>query len=270
MRDIMSTKKSSTDKANLAKASDGGKFDYTLYGSYGSGLAVQPFWADAIEGTDETGERSRYLGIDGELTSDNPWDCVWLNNVALPGLWDASATPSIQMDVQKPNGFDGAALVSRGYVPAGITLTGRIWTPDQWFEFQQILPTIWTPPNKVAVQDAKKNTGQVQGTQRAIQVEHPGLNAMGIYSLAIKQITPPEKTSDVGVRQIKMIAIQYVAEPAVKKSAIKKTNGSSIPKGAIQKSIEGGGHEANKPPKPSEGPGIHATPKPVPPSQRPH
>jgi hypothetical protein len=259
-----------SSKPAKPKASDGSKIDYSNYGEYGSGLAVQPFWADAIEGTDDTGKYSRYLGIDGELTGDNPWDCVWLNGRALPGLWDAAATPSIQMDVQKPNGFDGAALVSRGYVPAGITLTGRIWTPDQWHEFQQILPTIWAPPNKVSANATKNEKGKVQGTQRAIQVEHPGLNAMGIYSLAIKQITPPEKTSDVGVRQIKMIAIQYVAEPAVKKSAIKKTNGSSIPKGTMQKRIEGGGHDANKPPKPSEGPGIHATPKPVPPSQRPH
>lgn len=263
----MSKSKGSTDKANLVR--DGSKVDYSNYGEAGSGLEVQPFWDQAIEDPNPLDPKFRYLGIDGELASDNPWDCVWLNGRVLPGLWEATATPSIQMDVQKPNGFDGAALVSRGYVPAGITLTGRIWTPDQWHEFQQILPTIWTPPNKVAIQDVKKNTGQIVGQQRSVAVEHPGLNAMGVTALVIKQITPPERTGDPGVRQIKMMAIQYVPEPLKKSSAIKKTKGSGGDR-TIQAKIIGEKHHANKPPKPSEGPGIHATPKAVPPSARTH
>lgn len=251
------------------KAKDGGKVDYSNYGDYGSGLEVQPFWDLAVEDPSQADNKFRYLGIDGELNSDNPWDNVWLNGRALPGLWEATATPAIQLDVQKPNRYDGGALLKHGYVPAGITLTGRIWTPDQWYEFQQILPTIWAPPNKVAVNDAKKNTGKIVGQQLAVKVEHPGLNAMNIDSLVIKQITPPEKIAEVGVRQIKMMAIQYVPEPLKKSSAIKKIKGSGGDR-TIQAKIIGEQHHANKPPKPSEGPGIHATPKAVPPSGRPH
>lgn len=33
-----------------------------------------------------------------------------------------------------------AALVSRGYLNGGITLTGRLWTPEQWAQWQRVLP----------------------------------------------------------------------------------------------------------------------------------
>lgn len=202
--------------------------DRSQYGAAATGSFAQPFWDQAYDAQgrlliDEEGDP---LGIKGGLVGESPWDRVKLNGNYLPGLWEATATPAIQLDVQKPNGFDGAALVSRGYVPAGITLTGRIWTAEQWTEFQRILPTFWATPNHYAVNDAKRQPGQVVGKQRSVQVEHPGLAAFHIDTLVIKQITPPESTGDRGVRQIKIIAVEYVPEPQRQPSAVKKAEGA--------------------------------------------
>jgi hypothetical protein len=215
----------------MAKKVSGGKstklirgqeVDTSAYGATATGAATQIFWDDPI--FDENGDP---LGIEGSLYGTSPWDRVMLNGQILPGLWEATATPAIQLDVQKPNGFDGAALVSRGYVPAGITITGRIWTPEQWTEFQRILPTFWARPNHYAVNDTKRATGQIVGEQKAVTVAYPGLAAFNIHALVIKQITPPEPTSDKGVRQIKIIAVEYVPVPAKQKSAVKKAKGQS-------------------------------------------
>jgi hypothetical protein len=191
------------------------------------------------------------IGIDGPLYGGNTWDRVMLNGTFLPGIWDVTATPSIQLDVQKPQGFDGAALVSRGYVPAGITLTGKLWHPEQWAEWQRILPTFWAVPHHVAVQDAKGKNGQragIQGAQRAVKVDHPGLAAMNIHDLVIRQMTPPEATGQNGIRQIKIMAIQYVPEPQKMQSSTKKTRGTGTDRTVQAEKILGAKRAGNKRP----------------------
>jgi hypothetical protein len=201
--------------------------DRSQYGEAATGSFGQPFWDQAYDASEKLliDEEGDSFGIKGALLGDSPWDRVRLNGNYLPGLWEATATPAIQLDVQKPNGFDGAALVSRGYVPAGITLTGRIWTSEQWTEFQRILPTFWGIPNHYATNDVKRDSGQVIGEQRSVQVFHPGLAAFHIDTLVIRQITPPEPTGEKGVRQIKIIAVEYVPEPQKKPAANKKVEG---------------------------------------------
>jgi hypothetical protein len=196
--------------------------DRSSYGPAAIGNQYQIFW-DNPKPDDVTGDP---IGIDGDLYGSSPWDRVALNGTFLPGLWEASATPSIQLDVQKPTGFDGAALVSRGYVPAGITLTGQIWTPEQWSEWQRILPTFWAVPHHYATSDAKKSGGQIQGSQKSVKVQHPGLASLNIHELVIRQMTPPEPSGKAGIRQIKIMAVEYVPEPQQKKTATKKVSGT--------------------------------------------
>jgi hypothetical protein len=216
--------KGATKKADYSHSLvRGQEMDTSQYGPMSSGSDAQPFWDDPLFDS----LTNEPLGIVGELYSRNTWDRVALNGYGLPGIWSATATPAIQVDVQKPNGFDGAALVSRGYIPAGITITGKIWTPAQWKLFQQILPTFWARPNHIAVNDWKKAKGQVQGKQRSVTVDYPGLAAFNIHCLVIKQITPPEETSEQGVRQITIIAVEYVPEPKqLKQSAVKTADGT--------------------------------------------
>jgi hypothetical protein len=215
-------------------------------------VAGQPFWDDPSY--DENGDP---IGIEGQLYGHSPWDRVMLNGSYLPGLWEATGTPSIQLDVQKPNGFDGAALVSRGYVPAGITLTGRLWTPEQWTEFQRILPTFWATPNHYATSDVKQLAGQIIGQQKAVKVEHPGLAAYKIDSMVIKQVTPPEATGEKGVRQIKIMGVQYVPQPQKQKAATKKVTGSGVDRTVQAKKILGIGNASNAPRPPSHAEASH-------------
>ncbi len=214
--------KATAAKGKTVARVKGQPVDRTEYGPAATGNQYQVFW-DSPQTDEETGNP---LGIDGMLYGASPWDRVAFNGTFLPGVWEASATPAIQIDTQKPTGFDGAALVSRGYVPAGITLTGKLWTPEQWGEWQRILPTFWTPPHHYAVNDAKRATGQIVGQQRAVRVDHPGLGAYNIHELVIRQITPPEPTGQQGVRQIRIMAIEYVPEPPKAKGATKKVKGT--------------------------------------------
>jgi hypothetical protein len=211
----------------LENAGAGGPVDDSQYAQEGQVLGAayaQPFWDIEAYASDSTG---RPLGTDGPLFSSNQWEVVQINGKNLPGIWVATATPSLQLDVQKPNGYDGAALVQKGYVPAGITMTGTIWTPEQWALFQVMIPTFWRNPNKWAVNDVKKQKAQIEGKQRSLAIYYPGIAPFAINEMVIYQITPPESTDQPGVKQIKLLARQYIPVPQRQQSAEKKTEGRS-------------------------------------------
>jgi hypothetical protein len=222
----------------------------TQYGEF-----VQPFWDlellrdDGFTPADPEGS---------PLYSDNPWDSVQLGAYMLPGIWTASATPAIKLDIQAPKGFDGAALISRGYLPAGITLTGLLWTIRQWYTLQQIFPTIWARPHKKGDQDVvkvsaqsvvlgkggkvsavQKDPGLIVGQQQSLTVVNPALNFLGITALVIERPTPPTRHSIPGVMQMTFQCIEYVAEPPAAKSSVKSVKGqTSRGKNAFDKAIE--------------------------------
>lgn len=221
--------------AGKGKAVGAGEpIDLTAYaGPDTDGEFFQPFWdLELYDDQDNT------VGIDGPLYSDNPWDRVQLADYVLPGLWNATATPALQLDIQKPKGYDGAAVITRGYVPAPIVLTGLLWTPLQWRRMQEIFPAIWTRPFKVAAQEValdkkgkvsaiEKDQGLIVGKQRALTVINPALNFLGISTLVIQRPTPPVAHSIVGVRQMTFQCIEYVAPPSRKPSAVKKVEGQT-------------------------------------------
>lgn len=201
------------------------------------GEFFQPFW-DA-ELYDDAGNP---VGVDGPVFAENPWDRVQLGEYVLPGLWTATATPSLQIDIQNPKGFDGAAIITRGYRPAGITLTGLLWTPFQWRRMQEIYPAIWTRPFKIAAQDvvlgkkSKASTqvdqGLIVGKQRSLTVVNPALNFLGITALVIERPTPPAPHAIPGVRQMTFQCVEYVAQPSRLPSAVKKVEGQQSSRGA--------------------------------------
>jgi hypothetical protein len=198
----------------------------------------EPFW-DELDAEHAYRPDGTPLDPEGSPTyAPNPWDRVQLSQHLLPGLWTASATPAIKLDVQKPLGFDGAAIISRGYLPAGITLTGQIWTREQWGLLLKIIPAIWRAPFKVASQDVQldkkgkvgaveKDQGEIVGEQRSLGIVTPALNAIGIFYVVVRQITPLVPSAIIGVRQMTIECVEYVPEPPEKKSAVKKAEGQS-------------------------------------------
>lgn len=196
------------------------------------GSFYEPFWD--LEVYDAKG---RLVGIDGADYAANPWDCVQLGEHKLPGIWTANATPAIKLDIQRPLNADGAALISRGYLPAGITLTGLLWTPKQFRLLQDLWPAIWRKPFKAFAQDApgakksqvkatEKEQTEVVGEQRALGVVNPALNMIGIFALVVQKPTPLVASEIVGVRRMTIECVEYVPEPAIKPSVTKRTKGT--------------------------------------------
>jgi hypothetical protein len=215
----------------------GVSIDQSQYGTFVDSAATQPFWDD---GKYVSGTNIMY-GIEGPDYSENPFDCISLGGNRLPGIWSATAKPSVQIDIQKPQNYDGAALIIRGYNPAkNITLTGRIWTPSQWEIYQKIAPTFWAKPNKISAQTVvlgkggkvgvqQEDKGQIVGQQKALSIVCPALNAapISIHTIVIQAPSSPEPDGVAGVMKIALIAIEYVAEPQAAKSATKQIKGNS-------------------------------------------
>jgi hypothetical protein len=203
-----------------------------------SGSFYEPFWD--LEKYDDG---DNLLGIDGDVYAPSPWDQVQLGEYRLPGIWSASATPAIKLDIQKPLGYDGAAVVSRGYLPASVTLTGILWTPLQFRVLQDALPGIWQKPFKVHAQDVQlekkgkvsaveKDKGTIVGEQKSLGVVNPALNTAGIFYVVVRQITPLVPGAQIGSRTMTIECVEYVPEPAVKPSAVKRTKGGkAVPRG---------------------------------------
>ena len=228
----------------------------TYAGPDTEGEFFQPFWDLELYDDDDNP-----VGAEGPVFVDNAWDRVQLGDYVLPGLWTASATPALKLDIQAPKGFDGAASITRGYLPAGITLTGLLWTPFQWRRMQEIFPAIWTRPFKVAAQDvtigkggkvssSAKDTGLIVGKQRSLTVVNPALNFLGITALVIERPTPPVPHSIPGVRQMTFQCLEYVSEPSRKPSAVRKIEGQARGKNAFDKAIEE--KDARRPKAPSK------------------
>jgi hypothetical protein len=125
-----------------------------------------PFW-DQEPQVDNVGDSPTWAASE-PVFSPQIWDNLTLGDIAMPGKWRLSGSCSQDMDVQKPQGFDGGALVLRGYVAAIVTMEGTLWTPQQWKMFQTIIPKIWRRANKISGQSVMIGTkGQVKQAQTA-------------------------------------------------------------------------------------------------------
>ena len=156
---------------SLSNVSSSDLVDRTGYqASDGYKQRAIPFWDQESQAAtiEVAGAMYPTWATDEPMFSPEIWDNLMLGTIAMPGKWRLSGSCSQDIDVQKPQGFDGGALVLRGYVPAIITMEGTLWTPQQWKLFQTIIPSIWRRANTVSGQDVllgKK--GQVKQAQSA-------------------------------------------------------------------------------------------------------
>jgi len=171
----------------VAKVSPSDLVDRTGYpASDGYEQVAIPFW-DQEPQLENIGDNLTWAASE-PVFSPQIWDNLTLGDIAMPGKWRLSGSCSQDVDVQKPQGFDGGALVLRGYVPAFITMEGTLWTPQQWKMFQGIVSHIWRRANKVSGQDVllgKK--GQVQQAQTASYAQI--VAAFQTAGISLKQAT---------------------------------------------------------------------------------
>ena len=175
----------------LANVSPSDLVDRTGYqASDGYQQVAIPFWDQEPQVSSIVVAGTKYptWATDEPVFSPQIWDNLTLGDIAMPGKWRLSGSCSQDMDVQKPQGFDGGALVLRGYVPAFITMEGTLWTPQQWKMFQTIIPSIWRRANKVSGQDVLiGQKGQVKQAQTASYAQL--VAAFQTAGISLKQAT---------------------------------------------------------------------------------
>jgi len=160
-------------------------------------------------------------GTDGALYMTNEWDTCRLQGVHLPGLIEV-LVPSKQRRLQnkKQNGSDGATPTFRGLDPAKVTITVKLWTPDQLALWDSILPIIFPNPNK----DANKLS--------ALDISHPATQQRGIKAVIVEDIDGPTRGQEWGSKVYVLKCWEYL--PVTTKSAKKTPQGAVATTKAFQ------------------------------------
>ena len=70
------------------------------------------------------------------------WDACWLGDDFLPGIVEVEVDKSRDVDEKKSKGQDGPRLSDDGYPAARVVITLRIWTAEQWDEWQEVYSRI--------------------------------------------------------------------------------------------------------------------------------
>lgn len=136
------------------------------------------------------------------------WDRLVLDGEALPGVWSVEGECEFELDKKKSKGKDGASVSNQGYVPAEIVLHGEIHNRKEWSEMQPVLR---------ALHPRKKG-----GSKNPIKVEHPALAVMGIDTVFMRSIKPPE-ISD-GKLTLRIGVVEWIRPVVKKKPATEDTD----------------------------------------------
>jgi hypothetical protein len=134
------------------------------------------------------------------------WDTLILGEFNMPGVWAVGGSARREIDVKKPKKQDGARFVDLGYVPAELTLTGRIADVDEWGTMQDALRRI---------HPRKKGSAE-----EPMVCEHPVLSYLGISNLYITEVFAP--TVSDGIIKVSMAALEWVPKPIPKKEPKQK------------------------------------------------
>ena len=75
---------------------------------------------------------------------DSPaqWDTVVLQGVNLPGIATVDGMLGRKLDVLSPPGSDGATIRDKGYEPAKIVITLRLWAREQFDALDQAVDIV--------------------------------------------------------------------------------------------------------------------------------
>jgi hypothetical protein len=148
------------------------------------GVGYNPWWYDAPE----------------------IWDTVTVQGVALPGICKVSGTgPKRKLESNSPPGSDGARLRDRGYGEGLFTITVRIWTRQQFND--------WEQANLFLIAQ--------RGAQRvALDVVHPVLSNAGIRQAYFEFATLLEESHPRGVYQSVITMRQFKLPTAVPQRAV--------------------------------------------------
>lgn len=126
-----------------------------------------------------------------------PWDRLQLGTFVMPGVWEITGGECArQVDHKKTKDKDGARIKDLGLLPPRFTARGRMVSAEDWESLQQILPDI--------------NPRKKGGPKYPLSIFHPAVAVLGVSTIYVERIRPPEIHD--GILEISIDMIEF-AEP---------------------------------------------------------
>jgi hypothetical protein len=142
-----------------------------------------PFW--------DSDER----GYDAPLFATNPWDCLQLGGMQIPGIVDTSAaSQQLAYNKGKPSGAHGARVTLTGKDPQPADVKVYISTPEQWTRWQEIKPQIYAADRKVA---------------KALDAYSPALASVDVKSVIVVSVSAPAPGRVPGEKVVAFKVIEF-------------------------------------------------------------
>lgn len=128
---------------------------------------------------------------------DEPIDQFTVGGLPTPGIAELSGpnSPRAWEEMVGP-GLSGARLVFRGLRPSHFSLKFRLRSREQWAQWDAFAKVVKKPPY------GKR--------PRAIDVVHPILASVGIRSVVVEDVIPPQQVED-GVWEAEIKVIEFRA-----------------------------------------------------------
>lgn len=143
-------------------------------------------------------------GLDHWADPGDPWDRMQLGPANLPGVWEiTSGECARQVDHKKTKNKDGAHIKDLGVLPSRFAARGRMYTRADWQEMQKIIPMI--------------NPKKAGGLRFPLTIFHPAISVLGVTTIYIERIRPPEVKD--GILEFTFDMIEWTAEPKEAKTS---------------------------------------------------
>jgi hypothetical protein len=157
------------------------------------------------------------------LTNPDAYDYAVIAGKKTPGLLQVVGAGSPRTwDKRKGMGLSGAWLFYMGDDLSEFSLVIRIWTKEQWAEWEQFYPLLQKAP--------------VGTKPKALEIFHPHLAPLGIKAIVVRDVMAPEQTDD-GMWEIEVKVTQFRApKPAIGKPDAAKAK--EAPKDDVDRVIE--------------------------------
>lgn len=125
---------------------------------------------------------------------DSPdlWDAVYLGDAPLPGVARITANHGRKLDSKSAPGSNGARIIDKGYQPAKVEITLRMWKREQLEAWQRIAPTLTyrrEPPRAAA--GASQTKAQAEQARR-VELVRASVEAINVTELAAAGATSQE------------------------------------------------------------------------------
>jgi hypothetical protein len=164
-----------------------------------TGRVLQPWWHANPGPGDEP-----FNGI------TNPWDIVYLNGFALPGVSKVQPGRGHKLNIKSSAGKHFATVTDEGYEPCDLLIMNEFYSPLHWQIWQlNILPMLEPDPG-----------GKYEFP--TLQIAHPATYARRITAIQVKHILGPVMKTG-GIQTFTLRCIDF------NKS---KTNATNTPKNA--------------------------------------